>query len=773
MEARATPSPIASERPHRPRFWAIDVAQTRGGGKGRRGGVGVGVGVEGEVDGVGWELGESNYDVWSQLMEMQIAGREKLEYIIGKTTPPKETDTSYAKWYSENQKVKGWLLTSMSPEIMKRYIRLRSARDIWNALAKAFYDGSDESQLFALNQRAFSTKQVGRPLSIYYGDLVEIFQEMDHRDKIVMKDPDDIITYKKSVEKLRVHIFLNGLDAEFEQIQGEILRKDPPLDLEETYAYVRRDFVRRTTMNGDSNQSESTALIARRTKPQHTNSKLGFSTSGDATARSARICTNCGEVGHTKARCYELIGYPEWWDPSKAPRKRNSKPNHHATVAVTKPTNVSENSSNHASVAVVESSNTGKVFHTYVPTNNSAWIIDSGATDHMTFDTNHVKSLKPSSQQIVSTANGNPSPVAGEGSVSLTEHLNLDSVLVVPTLKHNLLMITTQYQAHIQVLRTDNGGEFVNQDLQRYLNLHGIVHQMTCPYSPQQNGVAERKNRHLLEVVRASLFEANMPTSYWGEAVTVATYLINRMPSSSLQFRTPFDVLYKIDAVRDPKWKEAMNEEMKSLHKNSTWEIVDLPEGKKPVGCRWVFTIKYKADGTIERYKARLVAKGYTQTYGIDYMETFAPVAKINTVCILLSLAVNLNWYLHQFDVKNAFLHGDLQEKVYMDLPPGCNMHLKYSKQVCRLKKALYGLKQSPRAWFGRFTKSMKSFGYKQSNSDHTLFLKHNKEKVTALIVYVDDMIVTGNDPEERKALQKHLAREFEMKDLGQLKYFL
>ncbi|KAL0456479.1 UNVERIFIED_CONTAM: hypothetical protein Slati_0987100 [Sesamum latifolium] len=178
---------------------------------------------------------------------------------------------------------------------------------------------------------------------------------MDHRDKIVMKDPNDIITYKKSVERLRVHIFLNGIDAEFEQIQDEIHRKDPPLDLEETYAYVRHDFIRRTTMNGDSNQSESSALIAHRTKPEHTNSKLGFSTSGDAidqnqpprphsrdtvTIRSARICTDCGEVGHTKARCYELIGYPEWWDLSKAPRKRNSKPNHHASVAVTKPTSV-------------------------------------------------------------------------------------------------------------------------------------------------------------------------------------------------------------------------------------------------------------------------------------------------------------------------------------------------------------------------------------------------------------------------------------------------
>ena len=109
------------------------------------------------------------------------------------------------------------------------------------------------------------------------------------------------------------------------------------------------------------------------------------------------------------------------------------------------------------------------------------------------------------------------------------------------------------------------------------------------------------------------------------------------------------------EALGDPRWKEAMNEEMKSLQKNSTWKVVELPEGKKPVGCMWVFTVKYKADGTIERFKARLVAKGYTQTYGIDYVETFALVAKINTVCILISLAVNLDWPLHQFDVKNTF----------------------------------------------------------------------------------------------------------------------
>jgi len=153
-----------------------------------------------------------------------------------------------------------------------------------------------------------------------------------------------------------------------------------------------------------------------------------------------------------------------------------------------------------------------------------------------------------------------------------------------------------------------------------------------------------------------------------------------------------------------------MNEEMSSLQKNATWDLIDLPPGKRTVGCRWIYTVKYNADGSIERYKARLVAKGYTQTHGIDYTETFAPVAKINTIRVLLSLAANLDWPLRQFDVKNAFLHGNLSEEVYMDPPPGCIVTENQKNKVCKLKKSLYGLKQSPRAWFGRFTKAMKSF---------------------------------------------------------------
>ncbi|KAL5798657.1 hypothetical protein ACOSQ2_003477 [Xanthoceras sorbifolium] len=583
-------------------------------------------------------------------------------------------------------------------------------------------------------------------------------------------------------------------------------------------------------------------------------------------------------------------------------------------------------------------------------------------------------------------------------------------------------LIKNQFQTKIQVFRSDNGREFVNQGLREYLCSEGIVHQTTCVDTPQQNGISERKNRHLLEVTRSLLFCMRVPSHFWGAAVLTAVHLINRQPSRVLHFRTPcqtlletyphtqlistiplrvfgctvfvhvqphyrgkldpravrclflgysptqkgyrcynpntrkihisldvtfvedqpffpqtqiqggseneFQVLdqshshvfhksssgpnseshlpnvheiplfesnvspiypeltskfqaepivysrkpkenedgpdkivplhdqesqlesvhipdsnneplsdpstgqdtnqtseevpsdteipfalrkpirkcrerplyplskyisyeglsssYKIfahnisqvsvpvniqEAMSIPEWKNAVMEELGALQKNKTWDIIELPKGKKAVGCKWVFTVKHKADGSVERYKARLVAKGFTQTYGIDYEDTFAPVAKLNTIRVLLSLAVNLNWKLHQMDVKNAFLNGELAEEVYMEGPPG--LENAYGDKVCKLKKSLYGLKQSPRAWFERFTRAVKGFGYTQCQADHTLFVHHATGVITILIVYVDDMIMTGNSEEEIHKLKSFLAKEFEIKDLGSMKYFL
>ncbi|WVZ25126.1 hypothetical protein V8G54_003670 [Vigna mungo] len=498
-----------------------------------------------------------------------------------------------------------------------------------------------------------------------------------------------------------------------------------------------------------------------------------------------------------------------------------------------------------------------------VVTKGSNWIIDSGATDHMTCDPHIFISFSSNcSKSVIINANGVSSPIEG----------------------------------------IDNGGEYFKTELIEFMNSKGILHQTTCPYSPQQNGVAERKNRHILEVTRSLLIDGNVPSHLWGEALEERTikcvfvgygttqkgYRAYHQPSK--KFYISMDVTFNeheffyVDSpLQGGNESEVYNhdvsmfdyEDMLSCEDHSAAsepilnmetsfldntvfsdqnqlaqsspqvqldssevpsdpnsdntnldeidsclpETTSIPNTESPIVqynlppssnrgqppakyepdlqakvkypiSKYVSSHRKKqhlgscvltkreencglqmADGTIERYKARLVAKGYTQSYGVDYQETFAPVAKLNTVRILLSLAANQDWPLLQFDVKNTFLHGEISEEIYMDSPPG--MTDSNEMRVCKLKKALYGLKQSPRAWFGRFTKSMKAFGYRASNSDHTLFFKRGKGKITALIIYVDDMIVTGNDQDEISSLQQYLASEFKMKQLGNLKYFL
>ncbi|CAL2246014.1 unnamed protein product [Prunus armeniaca] len=192
-----------------------------------------------------------------------------------------------------------------------------------------------------------------------------------------------------------------------------------------------------------------------------------------------------------------------------------------------------------------------------------------------------------------------------------------------------------------------------------------------------------------------------------------------------------------IEDSANPLWQQAMSEELDALAKTNTWELVQLPRGKIAIGCKWVYKIKTKFDGSIDRYKARRVAKGFNTEYGVDYAETFAYVARMPSVRTLIAVASVRQWTLHQMDVKNAFLHGDLHEEVYMKPPPGFP-HSPH--QVCKLQRALYGLKQAPRAWFEKFRTSILTYGFSQSPHDSAMFTCTSDHGIVILILYVDDM---------------------------------
>ncbi|TYK03707.1 Retrovirus-related Pol polyprotein from transposon TNT 1-94 [Cucumis melo var. makuwa] len=189
-----------------------------------------------------------------------------------------------------------------------------------------------------------------------------------------------------------------------------------------------------------------------------------------------------------------------------------------------------------------------------------------------------------------------------------------------------------------------------------------------------------------------------------------------------------------------------------ALEKTHTWDYVDLPPGKRPIGWKWIYKIKTHSDGTIKCYKARLVAKGYSQEYGIDYEETFAPVARMTSVRSLLAVAAAKQWPLLQMDVKNAFLNGTLSKEVYMKPPPRT-----YSPphKVCLLRRALYGLKQAPRAWFATFSSTITQLGFTFSPHDTALFTRHTLQGIVLLLLYVDDMIITISRCSDRYLLSQ------------------
>jgi len=226
------------------------------------------------------------------------------------------------------------------------------------------------------------------------------------------------------------------------------------------------------------------------------------------------------------------------------------------------------------------------------------------------------------------------------------------------------------------------------------------------------------------------------------------------------------------EALEDPDWIVAMQEELNEFERNKVWKLVPRPKKGNIVGTKWVFRNKLDENGNIVRNKARLVAKGYSQEEGIDYDETFAPVARLEAIRIFLAFAAFSNFKVYQMDVKSAFLNGNLKEEVYVEQPPGF-VDPKFPNHVYLLDKALYGLKQAPRAWYDTLSKFLLANGFKRGKIDKTLFYRQVKGELLLVQVYVDDIIFGSTNPELCEKFSKLMQSKYQMSMMGELNYFL
>ncbi|KAL9250771.1 Retrovirus-related Pol polyprotein from transposon TNT 1-94-like protein [Drosera capensis] len=234
----------------------------------------------------------------------------------------------------------------------------------------------------------------------------------------------------------------------------------------------------------------------------------------------------------------------------------------------------------------------------------------------------------------------------------------------------------------------------------------------------------------------------------------------------------PINFRQAMESSKSQKWIDAMNDEIKSMSDNDVWELVSLPEGVKPIGCKWIFKTKKDLEGNIMRFKARLVAKGYTQKEGIDFKETFSSVSLKDSFRIIMALVAHFDLELHQMDVKTAFLNGDIEETIYMQQQKNF-VSGDPKKMVWKLKKSIYGLKQASRQWYHKFNNVITSFGFEPNIADDCIYHKFSGSKHIFLVLYVDDILLASNDIGLLHETKRFLSKKFEMKDLGNASFVL
>ncbi|GJV88531.1 putative ribonuclease H-like domain-containing protein [Tanacetum coccineum] len=352
-------------------------------------------------------------------------------------------------------------------------------------------------------------------------------------------------------------------------------------------------------------------------------------------------------------------------------------------------------------------------------------------------------------------------------------------------LQNFIRQIENQLNHRVKIIRSDNGTEFKNRDMLEFCGNKGIKQEYSNARTPQQNGVAERMNRTLIEAARTMLADSLLPTTFWAEAVSTACYIFNRVHTKLLcKCFEEEDEAEVLIVVLQLEASGTMGSSLLLIFKAEdkvqqhsgayalVWILVDLPHRAKVIGTKWVYRNKRDERGVVVRNKARLVAQGHRQEEGIDYDEVFAPVARIEAIRLFLAFASFMGFIVYQMDVKSAFLYGTIDEEVYVSQPPSF-VDPDHPKKVYKVVKALYGLHQAPRAWYATLSTFLEKHGYRRGTIDKTLFIKKDKKDIMLVQVYVDDIIFGSTRKSWCDEFEALMKGRFQMSSMGELIFFL
>jgi gag-polypeptide of LTR copia-type len=407
------------------------------------------------------KLDGKNFYLWSQMLKMKFAGRDKMGCIDGLTPQPPPDDDSYKRWVINDSLVRDYMINSMDPSLIGNFLPYSTAKEMWDAVCTTFFDGSDLSQVLDLKRRINRVKQHGGTIENYYTQLQGFWKELDIRRPNPMGCSSDIDRYKKVIQDDRVLIFLDGLDDRLDQVRANVLQVQPFPTVDEVFAIVRKEEVRQTVMMNKGDLSESSmAMIAKDQNFNKNNKNLNYIRKPN----NPGGCSYCKNPKHTKDQCFKLIGYPEWW---KDPRKNKQGAAHEVTASTgdqakhnmkgvvpvhgpgpfmtREPASnlctTSPNGAEKLSLLPTVEDKEGKCYALKEYDTNDAWIIDSGATDHMTYSkTDLISKSEPRQTEIVN-ANGEVYPVTGAGDVKVSSTINLSNTLLVPSRSTKLLSV--------------------------------------------------------------------------------------------------------------------------------------------------------------------------------------------------------------------------------------------------------------------------------------------------------------------------------------------